>query len=198
DEITLTIDGTEIDTKPTAKFLGLTFDKHSNYRKYIQNLSNKATKNLYLLRSLSHGGMQTPFIVKKIIYRNLVEASLTYGQEIYHQTRKSITKKLDQIQSAALRCLTGACRGTSNAALQVATNIEPLEVRRKGAMLKYWARTIYNPQNPTRKTFRDPITQASNSHIENTPNSTHSATWTTHELAKKLEINVEDILKRSI
>ncbi|GFO33070.1 hypothetical protein PoB_005957500 [Plakobranchus ocellatus] len=47
------------------------------------------------------------------------------------------------------------------------------------------ARTIYNPQNPTRKAFRDPITQASNSHIENTPNSSHSATWTTHELAKK-------------
>ncbi|GFN78591.1 reverse transcriptase-like protein [Plakobranchus ocellatus] len=143
--------------------------------------------------------MQSPFIVKKkIIYRNLVEASLTYKQEIYHQTRKSITKKLDQIQSVALICLTGACRGTSNAALQVATNIEPQEVRRKGAILKYWARTIYNPQNPIRKTFRDPISQASNSHIENTPNSTHSATWTTHELAKKLEINEEDILKRSI
>ncbi|GFO23704.1 reverse transcriptase [Plakobranchus ocellatus] len=126
DEITLTIDGTEIDTKPRAKFLGLTFDKHSNYRKHIQNLSNKASKNLYLLRSLSHGGMQTPFIVKKTIYRNLVEASLTYGQEIYYQTRESITKKLDQIQSAALRCLTGECRGTSNAALQVATKIEPL------------------------------------------------------------------------
>ncbi|GFO06901.1 hypothetical protein PoB_003340600 [Plakobranchus ocellatus] len=80
----------------------------------------------------------------------------------------------------------------------VATNIEPLEVRRKGAMLKYWARTIYNPQNPTRKAFRDPITQASNSHIENTPYSSHSATWTTHELAKKQEINEKDIRKRSI
>ncbi|GFO35836.1 non-ltr RNAse hi domain of reverse transcriptases [Plakobranchus ocellatus] len=57
---------------------------------------------------------------------------------------------------------------------------------------------IINPQNPTRKTFRDPITQASNSHIENTPNSTHSATWTTHELAKKLQISEENILKRGI
>ncbi|GFN93306.1 hypothetical protein PoB_001981200 [Plakobranchus ocellatus] len=60
-----------------------------------------------------------------------------------------------------------------------------LEVRRKEAMLKYWARPIYNPHNPTRKACRDPITQASNSHIENTPNSCHSATWTTHDLAKK-------------
>ncbi|GFO42848.1 hypothetical protein PoB_006935300 [Plakobranchus ocellatus] len=37
----------------------------------------------------------------------------------------------------------------------------------KRAMLKYWARTIYNPPNRTRKAFRDPITQASNIHIEN-------------------------------
>ncbi|GFO10610.1 forkhead box protein k1 [Plakobranchus ocellatus] len=48
DEITLTIDGTEIGTKPTAKFLALTltFDKHSTYREYIQNLSNEASKNI--------------------------------------------------------------------------------------------------------------------------------------------------------
>ena len=123
-------------TKTNAKFLGVIFDKHSNYNEHIKELCSKASKSLNLLRSLCHRGLQAPYIVKKFVYRNLLEAKLTYGQEIYHQTSKTTLMKLERIQAAALRCLTGSIRGTSTAALQVATNIEPLDIRRNRALLK--------------------------------------------------------------
>ena len=197
-EVPIEINKTRLMTKTTAKFLGVIFDKHSNYNEHIKELCSKASKSLNLLRSLCHRGLQAPYIVKKVVYRNLLEAKLTYGQEIYHQTSKSILMKLERIQAAALRCLTGAIRGTSTAALQVATNIEPLDIRRNGALLKLWARSWANPTNPTRECFRNPLTQTTAAKYNKATPRMKSATWTAYELKERFGIKTEDILVRNM
>ena len=88
---------------------------------------------------------------------------MTYGQEIYGQARKTTLNMLDKAQATALRTITGTSRFTNLEALQVATNIEPLEIKRLGARLKYWARVHANPDNPTNKTYEDPRNQISES-----------------------------------
>ena len=81
---------------------------------------------------------------------------MTYGQEKYDQARKTTLNMLDKAQATALRAITGTSRFTNLEALQVATNIEPLEIKRLGARLKYWARVYANPDNPTKITYEDP------------------------------------------
>ena len=57
---------------------------------------------------------------------------MTYGQEIYGPTHKSTLNMLDKAQATALRAITGTSRFTNLEALQVATNIEPLEIKSIG------------------------------------------------------------------
>ena len=103
--------------------------------------------------------MGAPYDAKRTVYKNIIESTMTYGQEIYGQTRKTTLNMLDEVQATALRAITRTSRFTNLEALQVATNIEPLEVKRIGARLKYWARVSANPDNPTKKTYKDPINQ---------------------------------------
>ena len=84
-------------------------------------------------------------------YEEKKESSMTYAQEIYGQTHKSTLNMLVKAQATAIRAITGTSRFTNLEALQVATNIEPLEIKRIGARLKYCARVSVKPDNPTKK-----------------------------------------------
>ena len=91
----------------------------------------------------------------------------------------------DKAQATALRAITGTSRFTNLEALQVATNIEPLEIKRLGARLKYWARVHANPDNPTNKTHEDPRNRISESKYRTIrENGKISAAWATRTEAK--------------
>ena len=193
-ERTLNIDKTEIKTQPTAKFLGITFEKQGKYRQHIQEVSRRASMGLALLIILSRKGMHVPYSTKKVIYRSLVEARLTYGQEIYMQTDKTDLNKLDKIQASALRLLTNSIKSCNIAAMQVATNIEPLEIRRNIALLRFQARCSLNKNNPTRDLFRDPMSQTSATRLAKTNRKHNSATWTAHRLTEELELDMGEMI----
>ena len=193
-ERTLKIGDSQIKTSPTVKFLGITFDKSGKYKEHIQDLYNRANKNLNLLKMIANKRLHAPYSTKRAIYRGIVEASMTYGQEVYIQAYKSTLQKLDKIQAAALRLLSGGSRNCSISAMQVATNIEPLDIRRKTALLKYQARCILNKDNRTRELFRDPLSQTSRSRLAKTNKSNHSAAWTAFHLANDLELNMDSLI----
>ena len=122
---------------------------------------------------------------------------MTYGLEIYGQARKATLNILDKDQATALRAITGTSRFTNLEALQVATNIDPLEIKRLGARLRYWARVYANPDNPTKKAYEDPKKQISESNYRDTIEKGRiSSTWATRTEAKKLNINQKDIVQR--
>ena len=80
--------------------------------------------------------MTVPYEAKRTVYKNLIESSMTYyWQEIYDQTHKATLNMLDKAQARALRAITGTSRFTNLEVLQVqvATNIELLEIKRMGA-----------------------------------------------------------------
>ena len=196
-EITLKIDNTDITTEKSVKFLGVTLDKHSSYHQHIKDLAQKANQNTRIIHAMGKKGIGAPYEAKRTIYKNIVESSMTYGQEIYGQARKTTLNMLDKAQATALRAITGTSRFTNLEALQVATNIEPLEIKRLGARLKYWARVHANPDNPTNKTYEDPRNQISESKYRKIREKGKiSAAWATRTEAKKLNINQKDIVLR--
>ena len=75
---------------------------------------------------------------------------MPYRQEIYSQTHKSTLDMLDKAQATALRAVTGTSRFTNLETLQVATNIEPLEIERIGARLKIMNKSICQPREPNK------------------------------------------------
>ena len=196
EEITCKIDNTDITAEKSVKYLGVTLDKHSSYQ-HIKELAQKANQKTRIIHAIGKKGIGAPYDAKRSIYKNIVESSMTYGQEKYGQARKATLNMLDKAQATALRAITGTSRFTNLEALQVATNIEPLEIKRLGARLKYWARVHANPDNPTKKRYENPKKQISESNYRNTiKKGRMTSAWATRTEAKKLNIKQKDIVQR--
>ena len=187
----------EVKTVKKVKFLGMTLGKNNNYKDHIDEKCTKARKSLGLLRTLAHPGLNVPYFTKKVIYRNIIEPSLTYGQELYMTAPKTYLDKLDSIQGAALRLMSNVTCCTSTAALQVANNIEPLSLRREAALLKYWVRCKFNTNNPTNEVFRDAITQTSQGKFKKSNTKNHSTAWIAKSLTEEYNIKIQDLKTNS-
>lgn len=61
-----------------------------------------------------------------IFYKTFIRSKIDYGSVIYSSASSTQLKKLDTIQSAALRIATGAFRSSPIVALETETNVPPL------------------------------------------------------------------------
>ena len=143
----LKIGNQELEYKTQGKFLGLTFDKGLHWVKHIDQLVLRCKKDLNLMRYLSGTKFGADKLTLMTIYKTLIRSKLDYGCQAYASASKSQLARLDRIQSAALRIVTGAYRSTSITDLQVECCVPPLELRREELILKYWARSSANGPN---------------------------------------------------
>ena len=75
------------------------------------------------------------------LYTALIRSKIDYGCQAYNSASKNQLKRVERIQNAALRIVTGAYKGTPALSLNVECNMPPLEFRRQEMQLKYWARS---------------------------------------------------------
>ena len=124
-----------------AKFLGMIFDHKLNWVKHIDDLVSRCNKDLNLMRYLSGTsyGADKSTLIK--LYTALIRRKIDYGCQAYNSASKNQLKRVERIQNAALRIVTGAYKGTPALSLNVECNMPPLEFRRQEMQLKYWARS---------------------------------------------------------
>ena len=91
-----------------------------------------------------------------MIYRAFIRSRLDYGSIAYNSATDAL-KKLDVIQTSALRISCGAMKGTSNAAIQVECEEMPLDLRRLNQSLKYANKIQSNSNHPTNEILRQTI-----------------------------------------
>lgn len=84
----------------------------------------------------------------KLVYNAMIRSVLDYGTFILEPGNKSAFKKLDLIQSKALRLVTGAMRSSPVNALQVECVDAPLQIRRQFLADKFLFRTIQDLNHP--------------------------------------------------
>ena len=187
EEIELNIDGKQIKTKPTLKYLGVTFDKHLKYKDHIDNLHKKAVKSLYALKLVSGKKRWGPnTATKKTIYNNLILSKMTYGEEVYYRAGKNTLEKLDRIQSTAIRCISQIHnKKAGNLAQNVLTQIPPLEIRRKRRIAELAFRLDHNETNPARDILREEM-------LDNKIKSKPSFQTTAHNLLKQHNLKLEE------
>jgi len=65
-----------------------------------------------------------------MIYRSLIRSTIDYGAIAIDSMSEHNKKKLDGIQTKALRIASGAVCGTANSAIQVDMGEPPLQLRR--------------------------------------------------------------------
>ena len=97
----------------------------------------------------------------KVVYKNLVEARSTYGQELFRDGNKNEINKLDRIQNKALKILVSAPKCTTTEGIQALTGEPPPEIKRETAQLKFWARLSSQDDN----TIADMLNDKQNSKL---------------------------------
>ena len=86
-------------------------DSKLNFKEHIQNVLNKVSKTIGLLRKLQKILPRPPLIT---IYKSFIRSHLDYGDIIYDQAYNvSFHQKIESIQYNAALAITGAIRGTS-------------------------------------------------------------------------------------
>ena len=111
------------------------------------------------------GGQQKNLL---LVYRSLIRSVIEYGSIAYDSTGDENKRKLDSIQSQALRIICGAVRGTATAALQVDVGEPPLQIRRLQQQIKYAVKVKCNDQHPASSVFKPHWTDRSKKYTLNT------------------------------
>ena len=103
-------------------------DSKLDFKEHIQNLLNKVSKAIGLLRKLEKILPRPPLIT---IYKCFIRSHLDYGDIIYDQVYNvSFHQKLESIQYNAALAITGAIRGTPREKLYHELDFESLISKR--------------------------------------------------------------------
>ena len=97
----------------------------------MEQLAGRVRERIGLMKKLAGTNWGTTLSSLKTLYVTFVRSALEYANPILKLARKISLGKLDRIQNAAMRLMTGGLRSTPIAALEVATGCEPLESRQE-------------------------------------------------------------------
>ncbi|MCG8096109.1 MAG: reverse transcriptase-like protein, partial [Candidatus Thiodiazotropha endolucinida] len=151
----------EIQFKTESKFLGMTFDNKLTWEKHITNIVQRCKKDLNLMRYISGTKYGADKITLRKIYTTLIRSKIDYGCQAYSSASKAQLERLDRIQAAALRIITGAYKSSANVDVQIECNMPPLKLRRDELILKYWARSsVLKDKLPINKLYDHVVYEA--------------------------------------
>ena len=147
-DMSLQLNGNEINIAGSAKFLGVIFDERLNFKEHIDAIYIKCQRRLNLMKSLSGADWGSSRRSQMMIYRQLIRPILDYGCIGYDVMSDSQKQRLDSIQYQALKIASGAMITTSLNALQVISGEPPLKLRRLELQCKYLLKTKVLPLHP--------------------------------------------------
>ena len=103
DEIKLKLFNDFIPKVAQTKFLGVTLDSRSNFSKCVDEIVNKCTSRLNILKVLGQKSWKLKNDTIKAIYFSLIRSIIDYNSIIYPLLSKLNQRKIDSIQYKALR-----------------------------------------------------------------------------------------------
>ena len=138
-----------IQVRESTQYLGLTIDKRLNWRDHVEQLRAKCTSPVNLIKHLSHLSWGSDRKTLQRLYTALVRSKLDYGAQVYGATRSGALSRLEPIQNACLRAITGAFKSSPAVSLCTETGTVPLELTRDELTLRHFFKCQNSPNSPT-------------------------------------------------
>lgn len=146
--IEISINGSVIPVRSHYRFLGVVLDSKLNGEMHFQYITNKCERSLNTLRCLSGVWWGAHPSSLRLLYNATVRSVLDYGSFLLVPGNKKGFRKLDLIQSKALRIILGAMRSSPINALQVECADPPLNLRRQFLADSYLFRVLQFSHHP--------------------------------------------------
>lgn len=130
----------QLDKDDNPTYLGVTLDRQLNLNKHVENTRKKASKRLNLIKQLASTTWGADKDTLRTLYLGYTRSVIDYNIALQNVCSDTTKSSLDKVQNQALRLICGGMRSTPTAACEIASNIEPLEIRRKKAALQLYER----------------------------------------------------------
>ena len=127
---------------PEPKYLGVTLDRSLTYRRHLESLCKKLTSRGALLRRLAGSGWGAGATTLRIAIPALMHSTTEYCAPVWRCSAH--TRLIDPAINDVLRIVTGYLCPTPADNLPILEDIQPAELRRKGATLSL-ARCAVDP-----------------------------------------------------
>ena len=190
------IDNEELEYVREVKFLGVYLNVKLNWKKHIDYLLQKALKSYNLIKIISSKSWGQDIKTLVHLAVALVRSKLTYGQEIYFSAPKTYLKKLQSLDSKAIKIALGVPVHTKTESTYKTVGILSLDNWRKLTCSKYVIRSqiVYN-NTETEVTLRSDIDF--NKRAQNIPSLMTIASYV-HDIFDNNEIDSQSVAKNVI
>ncbi|MCG8431297.1 MAG: hypothetical protein MJA29_09010, partial [Candidatus Omnitrophica bacterium] len=131
----LKVEGTTISKEECPAYLGVELVRQLFMKPFMNSLKVKATKRLNLIKHLATTSWGADKQTLRQLYLGYVRSIMEYALPLQTITSKTISSSVDKVQNQALRLICGGMRSTPTAACEIDANVEPLDIRRKRALL---------------------------------------------------------------
>ena len=134
--LNLSMNGTPISKVENPAYLGVTLDRQLTMNSFMQNLKNKASRRLNLVKRLATTTWGANKATLRQIYLGYVRSAMDYALPIQAIASNSTQETLDKVQNQSLRLVCGGMRSNPSAACEIDANVEPLALRRERSVLE--------------------------------------------------------------
>ncbi|KAG7296492.1 hypothetical protein JYU34_020243 [Plutella xylostella] len=124
-----------------VKYLGMWFDRSLKWGKHINEITEKSTKFLNILKVLSGSNWGVHPKHLRRIYISIIRSRMDYASFLYDTSAKTHLYKLDKIQNQAMRVIGGFIKSTPIHVMESELALYPLSLRRRYLAGKFWLRS---------------------------------------------------------
>ena len=157
EEPQLTLHGSRIQVRESTRYLGLIIDKRLNWKDHVDHLRAKCPSSVNLIKHVSHLSWGADRNTLQRLYTTPVQSKLDYGAQVYGKSKSNVLKRLEPIQNACFRAITGAFRSSPAVSLCVETGMLPLDLSRDMLTLKHFFKIQSLPNSPTHLAVMGPL-----------------------------------------
>lgn len=171
--LNLHINNQNITIHDKVKFLGVILDRKLSGVHHLNYICNKCENGVNVMRALSGVRWRAHPYNQKLLYNAMIRSNFDYGTFLIEPCNKLALKKLDKLQSKALRIITGAMKSSPINALQAECLEPPLYLRRQFLSDRFYCNIVQFPSHlllPILSSLAD-LTRSSNywSHKDTPP-----------------------------
>ena len=157
EEAQLTLQGSRVQVRESTRYLGLIIDKRLDWKDYVDHLRAKCTSSVNLIKHVSHLSWGADRKTLQRLYTTLVQSKLDYGAQVYGASKSNVLKRLEPIQNACLRAITGTFWSSPAVSLCVETGMLPLVFSRDMLTLKHFFKIQSLPNSPSHRAVIGPL-----------------------------------------
>ena len=150
----INLDGERIQSGPTLKILGFSFDERPGVHLHVELMLNKVRNKLWTLRHLKRSGLSQDDLLG--IYKSSIRPILDFACPTYHlQLTSEMSCEIESLQADAMKIIFG--RNVSYQTVLDHNKIEEHRIRRQNIASKFALKNLANekfsekwfPRNPT-------------------------------------------------